>query len=360
MRRYGVVMLMVVLTGCNTVGPRTIEGARFNYNEAIVHSRDQQMLLNLVRLKYRDTPLFLEVTSVSTQYTFSAAGGVSGISLDDGGFSDGAVDVGIGYTERPTIQYTPLQGQQFVSQLLKPIPLEAILLLGQSGWSLERILMLCVQEMNGVYNAPSASGPTPANAPQFRDFQKLVDRLRQLQLAKAVELGVQATDSGDDAAARHVFIHFDPERGDAADHAAIKDLLGVPQNETTFEVVPSRGRERDIHIRTRSLLGVMNYLSQAVEVPQGDRDAGRVTTTLNEDGSEFHWEEVLGNLIRIESADSRPGDAHIAVHYRGKWFYIDDTNLRAKSTFGLLTNLFSLQAGEVESLAPVLTLSIGN
>jgi hypothetical protein len=360
MQRYGVAILLVILTGCNTVGPKTIEGARFNYNEAIVQSRDQQLLLNLVRLKYRDTPLFLEVTSVSTQYTFSADAGVGGISLDDGGITDGALDAGVGYTEKPTVQYTPLQGKQFVSQLLTPIPLEALLLLEQSGWSLQRILMMCAQDLNGVYNAPSASGPTPEYAPEFEDFLKVVEILRRLQVARAVELGIQTVNAEGTPPVSHVFIRLDSTRGAAADHSAIKDMLGLPQSATKFRLGSSRVRASDIQIRTRSLVGVMNYLSQAVEAP--DHDDDRVTTTRlgPKDDTEFEWTHVLGELIQIHSAASRPTDAHTAVNYRGTWFYIEDTNLKAKSTFGLLSTLFSLQAGEVESLAPALTLSIGN
>lgn len=361
MQRYGMALLLVVLTGCNTVGPRTIEGARYNYNEAIVQSRDQQLLLNLVRLKYRDTPLFLEVTSVSTQYTFSVDAGVGGISLDDGGITNGALDAGIGYTEKPTVQYSPLQGKQFVSQMLKPIPLEALLLLGQSGWSLERILMLCAQELNGVYNAPSASGPTPMFAPEYETFQHVVEILRSLQVARAVELGIQAVNVEGKPAVNQVFVQLDPTRGKEADHVAFKNLLGLPQSATKFRLGSSRTHDSDIQIRTRSLVGVMNYLSQAVEAPEKDHSDGRVTTTRlgPDDNTIFDWKKVLGKLIQIQSSESQPADAHTAVRYRGTWFFIEDTNLDAKSTFGLLSTLFSLQAGEVESLAPALTLSIG-
>jgi len=54
------------LVGCVSVGPRAIRGARFDYNEAVVRTFDEQMLLNLVRLRYRDTPYFLEVSSIAT------------------------------------------------------------------------------------------------------------------------------------------------------------------------------------------------------------------------------------------------------------------------------------------------------
>ena len=63
----------LLLTGCNAVGPQTIRGASFDYNEAIAHSWNEQLLLNLVRLRYRDSPYFLRVTSVTTQYSLEAS-----------------------------------------------------------------------------------------------------------------------------------------------------------------------------------------------------------------------------------------------------------------------------------------------
>ncbi|MDP7639689.1 MAG: hypothetical protein QGG73_08230, partial [Candidatus Hydrogenedentes bacterium] len=62
---------VVALTGCNAVGPKALQSARVDYNEAIAQTWNQQLLLNLVRLKYRDTLIFLEVDSVNTQYSLS-------------------------------------------------------------------------------------------------------------------------------------------------------------------------------------------------------------------------------------------------------------------------------------------------
>ena len=66
---------LLVLAGCATrVGPRTIPPARFNYNEMIARSLNEQLLLNLVRLRYRDTPLFVDVGGVVAQYTVTGGG----------------------------------------------------------------------------------------------------------------------------------------------------------------------------------------------------------------------------------------------------------------------------------------------
>lgn len=43
---------------------------RFDYNQAIVQSTNEQMLLNMVRLRYSEPPVFLAVNSVLTQYIY--------------------------------------------------------------------------------------------------------------------------------------------------------------------------------------------------------------------------------------------------------------------------------------------------
>ena len=53
----------------------------------------------------------------------------------------------LAYTEEPTVIYTPLQGEQFVTQLLSPMDLKVIQLLANSGWSIDRVLRTCVQSM---------------------------------------------------------------------------------------------------------------------------------------------------------------------------------------------------------------------
>src|SRR5215831_1294890 len=60
--------------GCTTgFGPRAVRSERPDYNRQIVRSADAEMLLNLVRLRYNDTPLFLELSSVVATYDYDAA-----------------------------------------------------------------------------------------------------------------------------------------------------------------------------------------------------------------------------------------------------------------------------------------------
>jgi hypothetical protein len=69
--------LSLTVAGCSQIGPATIASGRFDYNEAIVRSFDNQMLLNLVRLRYQDSILFLDLTSVVASYSREGRVGAS-------------------------------------------------------------------------------------------------------------------------------------------------------------------------------------------------------------------------------------------------------------------------------------------
>ena len=107
------------------------------------------------------------------------------------------------------------------------------------------------------------------------------------------------------------------------------------------------------------MMGILFYLSHNAEVPPSHRAAGLVTQTESAEGEAFDWNEVTGGLFRVRSSSSRPSNAFVAVPYRGAWFYIADDDLESKSTFMLLTQLFNLQAGQIKTVAPALTIGVG-
>src|SRR5437763_5934009 len=56
--------------GCS-FGPRALHNDRIRYNEAVKVSSEEQLLLNIVRLRYTDTPSSLGVTSLADQYEYA-------------------------------------------------------------------------------------------------------------------------------------------------------------------------------------------------------------------------------------------------------------------------------------------------
>jgi len=354
-------LLCVVAAGCSLqIGPRMVRGARFNYNEAIARSRDEQMLLNLVRLRYRDTPTFLELTSVVTQYnlegsaSFSPTFDVAGVTGND----EYGAGVSASYRENPTISYSPLSGEDFARRVLTPIPPAALVLLSDTGWSLERLMLCCVERVGSLNNARGAAGPTPDYEPEYRSFQRAASLMRRMQLRQLLD--ARAETAGD-----KTIVWFDVGTpGDAADAALVaefREMFGLGPDDRTVRVVqrttvPS---SHEIALETRSLLGTLFYLSQGVEPPGEHEEEGLVTRTLDAAGEPVDWVGVIGGVLRIRSTTRRPDRAAIAVRYREHWFYVDDADLDSKTTFTLLTYLFALQASDAKAITPLLTLPAG-
>jgi hypothetical protein len=169
------------------MGPKQIHKGRLEYNEAIQESFREEILLNLVRLRYRETPDFISIGGIAAQYTFDGAAGGS-LTLPDGGTKVGGLNGAVARTERPTISYVPARGEAFQKGILAPIDLQSLQLLARTGWSWERILRTTVQYMNQVDNATSAGGPTPELKPNYEQFRYLAKLMRQLQTQREIEL----------------------------------------------------------------------------------------------------------------------------------------------------------------------------
>ena len=101
---------------------------RFDYSGAVAESWKRQMLLNLVKLRYSDAPVFLDVGQIVSGYTlqstFSAAGNIFNSSGVVPGVPSSSIGLGAQgqFIDRPTITYTPLMGERFARSLMTPIP----------------------------------------------------------------------------------------------------------------------------------------------------------------------------------------------------------------------------------------------
>ncbi|MBQ26978.1 MAG: hypothetical protein CMH81_02365 [Nitrospiraceae bacterium] len=347
-------VLLIVLNGCSQLGPGRIEVGRGHYNAVVQQTDNEQMLLNLVRLRYRDTPFFLQVASVSTNFEFQVSADTSA-SLNTGPDVYG-LGVAGKMIESPTVTYTPLQGDLFVKELLSPVSLSTVVLLYHSGWAIDRIFNVTMQYLNGIPNAPSASGPTPDGVPEYAVFHRITDLLRVLQ--KRGDVTLWQAEGG--VPAQSMILRIAPRALDLPEGSQLVELLRLPPGKTDYTITTtvdsSNGEEMSVVMR--SLMASLFYVSQGVQPLPEDETRGRVTVTRDASGQPFDWRRVTGELMQIHSSVNQPEFAAVRVQYRGTWFYIDDSDLTSKSTFALLMNLFALQAGDVPATAPVLTLPV--
>lgn len=347
-----------LLTSCGSlIGPQNIRNERQDFNVALQQTNDEQMLLNLVRMKYRDTTMFLEVGAVASQYSLTSNVTASG-SLKDNFSNSIGLGSKIEYQEKPTISYTPLHGQSFITRLISQVPPETVGLLYKSGWSVERLFLLCMERIDNVKNAPSASGPTPKYEPDFAKFKKLSDLLRDLQVEGGIQLDVVKIPTTETIG---FTLRFN-KNVDKAKSDEVRNLLGLGNADYyVLSQIDAPKIDNEIIFETRSVREMLFYLSHGVEVPQSHIDKGLVTVTKKKDGANFDWKELTGDLMQVKSAKCPvcPANAYVSIKYRDTWFYIEDNDLNSKSTFSLLVQIYNLQSGDTKSSGPVMTLNVG-
>ena len=350
-------LLMVLMSACQTTfGPEALQRTHPAYNAAIIASVNEQMLQNLVRLRYRDVAFFLEIGSVTASLALEGDAGV-GASVADSGDSVSPY-AGISYSDNPTISYVPLRGEDLLKSILSPLQLESILVLTQSGWSMSRVFGLCFERINDLHNAPTASGPTPEFEPEYARFKRLLGLLRSLQNRQLIEVGARTSGKSTDIVVKLI---ADSET-DADQIGEVYDLLQLDRGRDNFRLntdfLDVTGGEWSV--RTRSISSLLYYLSQNVETPGAHESAGLVTVTASKNGGVFDWSDTPGgSLFKVRVGSKRPDDAYIATFYRDHWFWIEDVDLQSKSTFMLLRQLFDLQAGQTTYHGPTLTLPVG-
>src|SRR6516164_11453885 len=125
--------LALTVAACASIGPGTVPHDRIDYASAIGESWKEQTLLNIVKLRYGDMPIFLEVAQVVAGYQLQSAltgnftlGNFTS-SLIDRLTATGGATAGSPYTDRPTVIYQPLTGVDFLKRLMTPIPPSSVL-----------------------------------------------------------------------------------------------------------------------------------------------------------------------------------------------------------------------------------------
>jgi len=349
--------MLLSLAGCASIGPGTVARDRFDYVTAISDSWKSQMLLNLVKLRYGDAPVFLDVASVINQYAVEGTIGYTG------NWAHGAElpwpynslysITGAGrYTDRPTITYSPLSGERFARNLMTPITPTAILNLLQAGYPADLVLRVAVHSINGVFSRYGAGARAREADPEF---YLLVEKLRQIQ--QSGDLGMRVRKTGDQSATLIVFSKKPSPEIEAA-RAEVRNILGLDPKAGEFSVVYGSvaTSDKEIAILTRSILEILMDLSSYIEVPAASTAERRTFPTPP---PEIVNGAPIMPLIRIPSSAQKPSDAFAAVPYRNEWYWIDDKDFPSKRIFSFIMFLFSLTETEGKQGAPVITIPAG-
>ena len=343
--------IVLNLPSCASFGPPSVDRDRFDYINAISSSWKQQTLLNIVKMRYADTPVFLDVGQIISGYQFQGAVAVSG-SLNSASAVGDILNLGSAatYIDRPTITYTPLTGAHFMQVMITPIPPPALLMRAEEGWPIDTLLQIGAQSINGLSNRKGGARGHAADP----DFVRLLMALQRLQASGVIDLRVEVSKESKQEGTVMVISHEDLPPEIQADRELVRKLLGLRTDLQEFKIVSDTvsGKDDVIAMKTRSGFQILNLLGSNVEVPPEHIAERRTYPSIPESGGI----QSLPPLIRIHAEKSQPADAFAAVKYRDYWYWIDDRDFRSKGVFTFLMIIMTLAEKEDKAQAPVVTI----
>ncbi|MCM2680077.1 hypothetical protein [Echinimonas agarilytica] len=353
--KVAVTAISILLTACSQIGANRLESDNVSYIGALSDAQKKQMLANIIRIRYLDMPVFLDVSSVLTQYSFG--GSASTGYLSDNGFTGSSVNAGVSgsYSERPTITFLPLSGHDFAIRMMRPIPVEFVFAIAQGGWPVEVLMGASLQRMNNVENMSFGVIPSPGSV----DLSKQYDRDLQAHLNFQKMLNLMLVLSDKDAIEvqrsgpnEQLYLVFEPNPDDSIKQQMrdLKQQLSLDLATNKFAITDkiAHRSDKEITVKTRGLLPIMSVMSRGTVIPDAHQDSV-VDTKI--DPNQLP--------MTIKSSKEYPEDSFIAVEYRDHWFYIEHDDITSKRYFGLMMYLYNIQAPAKAQQAPLLTLPTG-
>lgn len=341
----------LALTGCRHLGPKTIAVDRFDYSTAIADSWKQQTLLNIVKLRYMDLPVFVDVASIVAGYSMqtgvNVGGTVSSQNAIQGNFA--AAGAQAVYTDRPTITYVPMTGEKFLRGLITPIDPKNIFFMLQSGYPADFLLGLTVESLNGVRNRSTLGGTLREADP---DFIRALELLREVQTAGVIGMRVEEDKVKGQTAV--LFFRQDDLSADLVTKSAeVRRLLKLPAEGSKYLLTysPLRGADQELAVNSRSMLQIMQAFASYVDVP---------VQHLKEHRAQPAFEAAAAGsrhqAVSVHSSKEKPAEAFAAVQYRGHWFWIDDGDRQTKRALTAVMFFFTLaETGDTGKL-PLITI----
>ncbi len=326
------------------MGPKTIPTDGFNYNQRISTQEREQLLLNIVRLRYAETPMFINVSSIINQYSRDSRGSIEAENVF--GTATVTPDISGGWSDKPTITYTPMSGKAFSETMLNPIPPTIVFYFIQSGWSASRMLNLTTTHINGIRNGVyTAKYQLAAD----EDFINILELLEYIQERSVLAMEITGNDE-----AKNINIFLPREFTDDSIKTTVNQFkqklnLSPDLNRFPIRYGPFQRDPEEIYLQTHSLLEIFLALSNNIEIPTEHFNKGMTYAS-----------KIAENNVRMKilSSKEKPDNAFVAIQNRGYWFYIDDSDWDSKTTFGIVQVLLNLSKDSDPSKGPLI--SIGN
>jgi hypothetical protein len=393
-----------------------LEHTHGRYYESVRLVQEEELLRNLVHLRYNEFPLALNVSSIAAQYELSGTAEARPFFLAPNPSNSNVIfktfttilpDLLLNGANRPTITLMPGSESETIREFLTPIPADTLAFLHETSWPVSTILRLWVERLNGVPNSVIASGPQRGILSEFARFLRIAELAQIAQdnelgfiraeesfkevgeplpaqavtaaaEVEAAKNGMQYRASGDGKSRvlvrkeRRMILEVNPGAESNPVILEFTQLLNLIPGLRRYEVLVGevadplkypREASATIHEQPRSTAQVYFYLANGVEVPLEHLNCGLVRPQVDAEGRVFDSRELTRGLFEVHVCKGHkpPSSAYVAVKYRGYWYYIDDADQESKTTMALMIQLSRLDFTRRQRTAggPLLTLPVG-
>ena len=289
-------------SGC-AVANNAIKADFADYNSIIQYTQTQQMLLNIVRMHFCETPLFLQAGGLTASYESTVSGNAGGSNGQQPGLNlTYAFGMNYQFSTRPVITYTPVDGAAYVQQYMTEVSPETLLLLYRSGWEIDKLSSLLIEKITLESGEVLVNH---SNAPSYAKFKEFFNGLLVAQKMRMLNLTL-----------------------------APKDSLIFNDGKQNFTISS---------YQMRSIMMIMSDLSQNTDTPVEQETFIDVGDKNNE--------------IKIRATKTPLEDSMVSVEFAGYQYSIAASDINSKNTMALL-----LQLSRIQSLpagpSPVLTIPV--
>jgi hypothetical protein len=342
-----VVSLGMLLGSCGSYGPRSMDRDQLDYGISIGDNWKNQMLANIVKIRFVDMPVFVDVGSIVSGYTLSTTvNGNLGFNNSFTGGNTQSLGASGTYTDRPTITYMPKTGDDFLRALLEPVAPTSLLALIQAGYSSEFLFTWAVEAINGVHNwsvsRKSSSGSRSSADPEFIEYVSLMQELQDLGA-----MGFDLKSDENDIIFRLKKQGLSASTIQKGKRAA--EIIGLDPEQEQFRVIyaPFKSDSTTLSIQTRSVIQMLSAMAGFIDVPAEKT----VNATPGYDDS-----ATSRRPFQVRSGKDRPDQSFAEVKYQGYWYWIEDSDITSKRVFTLMLFITTLTNQANDARAPVLTI----
>jgi hypothetical protein len=343
------VAMLAMLAGCSSYGPKSMDRDQIDYGNSIGENWKNQMLANIVKIRYVDMPVFVDVGSIVSGYTLTTTvNGALGFNNSFTGGNSQGLGASGSYTDRPTVTYMPKTGDDYLRAILEPVDPKSLLSLIQAGYSAELLFTWAVESINGVQNWSATARRNRSADPRYFEFVTLMQELQGLG-AVGFEL-VSNPDTGQ-------AIIFTLKKKGLSEETLEKsrragELIGLEGDQDRYRVIyaPFKTNPDTLTVQTRSVIQMMSAMAGFVDVPAEK-------TSFAAPGHDVSHAST--RPFTVLSGPDRPKQSFATIKYQDYWYWIENSDMPSKRVFTLMLFITTLTNQAKDANAPVLTIPTG-